>query len=139
MCLQSLAVLTLVYPVPRDERRKRSYKLHELSLVNSIYDIIIEKIGEYNVSKVTQVKLVIGELAGIEDLVLRSCFEMFVQATPIEGAELVIEHVPVKLRCRKCGNEYEADIPFTKCPLCRKDDYEIIGGKEFYISSLQVE
>lgn len=113
--------------------------MHELAMVRSIYNVIEEKIKEYGVNRVKQVKLIVGELTGVEDMVMKSCFEIYVQATPAEGAKLVIERVPVKVRCRICGNEYETNIPFSECAVCGEKSFQIISGKELYIESLEVE
>lgn len=113
--------------------------MHELSMVEAIYDVIIDKIKEYDVSRVIQVKLVVGELTGVEDMTMKACFEMYVQSTPVEGANLIIERVPIKVRCRVCGNEYETKIPFSECAVCGNKSIKIITGKELYIDSLEVE
>ena len=113
--------------------------MHELSLVCSICDVINKKVVECGADRVVQVKIIAGELSGIEDYVLKSCFELLAQATKAEGAELVIEHIPIKVRCRLCGNEYETGIPFSKCAKCGNESIEIISGTEFYIESIAVE
>ncbi|WP_434512546.1 hydrogenase maturation nickel metallochaperone HypA [Desulfitobacterium sp. AusDCA] len=113
--------------------------MHELAMVRSIYDVIMEKINEYDVNRVILVKLVIGELTGVEDTTMKSCFEVYVQATPVEGAKLVIQRVPAKVRCRVCGNEYQTKIPFSDCAVCGNKSITIISGKELYIDSLEVE
>lgn len=113
--------------------------MHELAMVESIYNVIEDKIKEYGVSRVKQVKIVVGELTGVEDYTMQACFEMYVQQTPLDGAELVIERVPVKVQCRECGNEYETKIPFSECTVCGKRNIRIISGKELYIDSLEVE
>lgn len=113
--------------------------MHELSLVESIYDVIVDKIREYGVKRVIRVKVIAGGLTGVEDTTMKACFEMFIEATPVEGAELVIEHVPIRVRCRVCGNEYETKIPFSVCPICRSKSMKIVSGKELYIDSLEAE
>lgn len=113
--------------------------MHELSLVCSICDVINEKVAEFGASKVTSVKIVAGELCGIEDQTLKSCFELISEKTAAEGAEMIIQHLPIKVQCRNCGNEYETGIPFLKCPKCGNDSIKIISGNEFYIDSISVE
>lgn len=113
--------------------------MHELAMVRSICEVINEKIEENNIKKVIQVKIVVGELTGVEDITMKSCFEVYVQATPLEGAELVITRIPVKVRCRVCGNEYETRIPFSACSVCGNKKIQIISGEELYIDSLEVE
>ncbi|MFB0920623.1 MAG: hydrogenase maturation nickel metallochaperone HypA [Oscillospiraceae bacterium] len=113
--------------------------MHELSLVCSICDVVNKKVAECGADRVVQIKIIAGDLSGIEDFVLKSCFEMLAQTTKAEGAELIIEHLPVKVRCRKCGNEYESGIPFLKCAKCQNESIEIISGTELYIDSISVE
>jgi len=113
--------------------------LHELAMVRSIYTVINEKIKEYGVNRVIQVKIIVGELTGVEDMTMQACFEMYVEATPVEGARLIIERVPIKVQCRICGNEYETKIPFSECAVCGNKSMKIISGKELYIDSLEVE
>jgi hydrogenase nickel incorporation protein HypA/HybF len=108
-------------------------------MVRSIYNVISDKIKEYGVNRVNQVKLVVGQLTGVEDETMKACFEMYVQGTPVEGAKLVIERVPIKVRCRICGNEYETKIPFSECAACGNKSMTIISGKELYIDSLEAE
>ena len=108
-------------------------------MVESIYDVIISKLEEYGAKKVKQVRLVVGELTGVEDMTMKACFEMYVESTPAEGAQLVIKRVPVRVHCRVCGNEYETGIPFSECAICKKKSMTIISGKELYIDSLEVE
>lgn len=113
--------------------------MHELSLVCSICDVINKKVIECGANRVMQVKIIAGELSGIEDQTMKGCFELISEATPAEGAELIIERIPIKVRCRMCGNEYETGIPFSKCTKCRNESIEIITGTELYIDSIAVE
>ena len=113
--------------------------MHELSLVYGICDVINQKVIEYGANRVVQVRIVAGELAGIEDLTMKSCFEMLALGSPAEGAEMIIERLPIKVRCRKCGNVYETVIPFSKCSDCGNESIEIISGNELYIDSIAVE
>lgn len=113
--------------------------MHELAMVRSIYNVINEQVKEHGASRVIQVKLTVGELTGVEDFTMQACFEMYVQGTPLEGAKLIINRVPIKVRCRICGNEYETKIPFSECSDCGNKSFQIVSGKELYIDSLEVE
>jgi hydrogenase nickel incorporation protein HypA/HybF len=132
-------VSTPVFHAPKDKEflRKEVPNLHELSLVASICDVLQTKIKEYGISKVTAVKLIVGELTGVEAFMLESCFDMYVEGSPLEGAKLIIEPQPIKLRCLRCGNEYESKIPFSDCAVCGNKSISIISGKEFYIDSIE--
>lgn len=113
--------------------------MHELAMVSSLCTVINDKVKEYGAVKVIQIKLIVGDLAGVEDTTMKLCFETVVENTPLEGANLVIEHVPAKIRCRTCGNEYETKIPFSECAVCKSRNFQIIAGKELFIDSLEVE
>jgi len=113
--------------------------LHELAMVRGIYNVINEQIKEHDVKRVLQVRIVVGALTGVEDTTMKLCFEMYVQTTPLEGAELLIRRVPVRVRCRECGNEYETGIPFSACMVCGNKKIQILSGDELYIDSLEVE
>lgn len=113
--------------------------MHELAMVRSIYGVIDQKIKEYGVKKIKEVRLVVGELTGVENSTMQACFEMYVENTPVQGAKLVIKRVPVKVQCRICGNEYETKVPFSECPACGNKSIRIISGKELYIDSLEAE
>lgn len=108
-------------------------------MVRGIYDVINEQIKEHNVTRVVQVRIVVGALTGVEDMTMKLCFEMYVQRTPLQGAELVIKRVPVKVQCRVCGNAYETGIPFSACTVCGNKKMQILSGDELYIESLEVE
>lgn len=113
--------------------------MHEMTLVSSIFNVLNDKIREFNVNRVIQVKLMVGDMTGVEDATLRSCFEVYAEATPVEGANLVIEHVPVKGRCRSCGSEFAIRGFNFLCPECENSGVKIISGKELYIDSIEVE
>jgi hydrogenase nickel incorporation protein HypA/HybF len=113
--------------------------LHEMALVSSIFKILNDKIQEYQVSRVMQVKLVVGEMTGVEDMTMRSCFELFAETTPVEGAKLVIERIPIKAKCLSCGNEFIIRGWSYQCPECSNTGIRIISGKELYIDSIEAE
>lgn len=113
--------------------------MHEMAIVSSIFSIIEDQIKENGINRVSQVNLVVGDLTGVEDMTMKACFELFAQSTPVEGAVLKIEHVPIKARCRKCGNEFSVQKMMYRCTACGNERIGIISGKELYIESLQGE
>jgi hydrogenase nickel incorporation protein HypA/HybF len=113
--------------------------LHEMALVSSIFNILNAKIEEYKINKVLQVKLMVGAMTGVEDATMRNCFELFAENTPVEGAGLVIERIPIKAQCCSCGREFIAKGWDFQCPDCRNIGVRIISGKELYIDSIEAE
>lgn len=113
--------------------------MHEMALVSSIFNVLNDKIQEHNINRVVQVKLMVGEMTGVEDMTMKACFELFAEATPVEGARLVIVRLPVKAQCRVCGNEFVTRGRIFQCPDCSNTGVRIISGKELYIDSIEVE
>lgn len=111
--------------------------MHEMAMVSSIFSIIDDQIKEHGLSRVSEVNLVVGDLTGVEDMTMKACFELFAQYTPVEGAVLKIAHVPIKARCRKCGNEFSVQKMSYRCTTCGNESISIISGKELYIESIQ--
>lgn len=107
--------------------------------MDSIFNVLKDQIQEHKIGRITQVKLVVGDMTGVEDMTMRSCFEMFAESTPVEGARLVIERIPIKARCLSCGNEFVTRGWSYQCPQCKNSRIDIIAGKELYIDSIEAE
>ena len=59
--------------------------------------------------------------------------------TALEGAELVMEEVPVVTRCRECGAECTLEKPAFSCQACGSGGIDVISGRELDITSLEME
>jgi len=111
--------------------------MHELSITQSLLEIVNQEVAKHAISKVTAVKLKVGKLRAIEPTSLTFCFELLSKDTPVQGAELVIEFVPVRGRCLGCGELFEVDSLLFACPGCSGHNIEMISGRELYIEEIQ--
>ena len=66
------------------------------------------------------------------------CFPLAAEGTPLAGARLEIEAVPVRVRCGACDRETEPELPMIACRNCGDLAVEIISGKEFSLRSIEV-
>lgn len=113
--------------------------MHELSITQSIIRICEEELLKHKIRKVNKVKIVVGELSGLVPDCIHSYFEIASVGTSIEGAELEIEKLPIKIKCNSCSFEGEITKGTYNCPKCDGNNLSIIGGNEFYVDSLEVE
>lgn len=114
--------------------------MHELTVTQSILDIVLEKAGEAKASKVTRINLVIGEMSGIVDDCVQFYFDFLSTDSIASGASLSFNRVPTQLRCRNCGATFSVDSPSSwNCPQCGQWSVEVVAGREFYIDSIEVE
>ena len=111
--------------------------MHELSITQSLLEIVNQEVAKHAISRVTSVKLKVGKLRAIEPTSLTFCFEILSKDTAVEGAELVIEVVPVRARCLGCGESFEVDGLLFACPNCSGHKIEMISGRELSIVEIQ--
>lgn len=113
--------------------------MHEMSIAQSLLDIIVQESENHQVNRVLSVSVKVGEMSAVETESLRFCFELLTQGTLAEGARLEIERVPIACRCRECGCEFAVqDLLFT-CPECKGNAVEMLSGKELSLESFEAE
>ena len=111
--------------------------MHELSITQSLLEIVNQEVAKHAISRVTTVKLKVGKLRAIEPTSLTFCFEVLSKDTPVEGAELLIECVPVRGKCSGCGELFEVDGLLFTCPNCSGHNIKLTSGRELYIEEIQ--
>ena len=110
--------------------------MHELAIADSVVQIA----GRHaDGRRVTKVHLKVGHLRQVVPSALAFGFELVAQGTPVEGAELDIEEVPVTGKCRKCGAENRPAAFPLRCGMCESLDLEVLQGEELYVESLELE
>jgi len=113
--------------------------MHEVSLCESIMDILREQAESNGATRVKSVRLLVGEMAGVVEDAMRFAFEVVTKGTLAEGAELVIEHVPLTARCRGCGREFPVERYAFSCAHCGGPEIEIISGRELMVDEIELE
>jgi len=113
--------------------------MHEFSLAINIFDIVLETVQKKQIRKVYTIKLDVGKLMAVVPESLIFGFETVSEGTPLEGAKLEIDEIPVKVRCKKCGTESEINEFIFMCPKCNGVDLEMLSGQDMQITSLEVE
>ncbi len=113
--------------------------MHELSITQSILEIVHRHATDAGALRVTQIRLVVGGLTGFVPDSIQFYFDLLSPGTLAEGAELVIERRPGQIRCRACGLIYEPpDGQLWVCPACHGLGGEVLAGKELYVDSIEV-
>jgi hydrogenase nickel incorporation protein HypA/HybF len=109
--------------------------MHELTVAQSILDVVLKEAGQ---RKITEISLVLGELACVAEESVKFCFEAISQGTRAEGALISLTKVQASFQCRHCLFEFGLDQEGL-CPSCGQRKSDLIRGKEFYIESVEVE
>jgi hydrogenase nickel incorporation protein HypA/HybF len=113
--------------------------MHEMGIAMQIVEIAAASIpkGMENV-KIDKVNLKVGKLAAIVPESLRFCFDIVAKDTPISGAKLVIEEVPVVAACNECAAEWTITGPVFTCIKCNSGSIRILSGRELDIVSIEI-
>jgi hydrogenase nickel incorporation protein HypA/HybF len=110
--------------------------MHELSIAESIIRVAGAHAGG---RRVRRVEMRIGHLRQVVPSALEFAFELSSAGTAMEGAELVIEHVPAAGRCRACRAETTLlNFPLC-CAACGGFDIEVVAGEELVVDALELE
>ncbi len=112
--------------------------MHELSLCESLLEIIEEQAVVHRYRRVRTVWLEVGQFAGVECEALRFSFDVVMQGSLADGARLEIVDLPGRGWCFRCGEEVTLETSFDTCPQC-DGPVHITGGEEFRIKELEVE
>ena len=110
--------------------------MHELSIAEAIVRIAD---GHAAGRQVVKVELKVGHLRQVVPSALAFAFELVAEGTAVAGAELVLEEVPARGRCRACGAETQLDGFPLQCAACAGLDLELIQGEELLVDSLELE
>jgi len=111
--------------------------MHELSIVQNIITIILSELPKYNFSKVQSISLRIGVMRQVVPEALFFAFECLSKGTPLEGAEIKIENIPITGRCRNCRHEFIFESWQENCASCGENQIDIISGKELEIAEFE--
>ena len=113
--------------------------MHELSVTESILEISLRHAREANAQRILGLNIVIGQLASIVDDSVQFYWEIIAKDTIAEGAQLKFTRIPAELECLNCATRYSLDGKDMACPTCNSTRVKIAAGKEFYLSSIDVE
>ena len=113
--------------------------MHEMSLAEGILQIIEAAARQQGFARVREVRLEIGQLAGVELEALRFCLDSVLQGSLAEGARIDVDHTPGTGWCMLCGTTVPITSFFDPCPRCGGHQVQPTGGTQMRVKDLLVE
>ncbi len=113
--------------------------MHEASIAQNLLEIALEKAQEHQASKITLVRIRVGELAGVNQEALRFAWENLRDQTIAKEASLEVISSPLLAKCQNCKKVSEIKGEVFKCGKCGSSEIEIVSGLELYIQDLEIE
>lgn len=115
--------------------------MHELPVTEAILKIVLKYAEKNNAARVVLVRLKVGRLCDVEESWIQNYFSYLSRGTVAEGAKIEIERLPAVFRCLACGESYELahGKPLaTDCPHCGAKEVEMVSGREYLVSEMEV-
>lgn len=121
--------------------------MHEYSVASELINALLPQVETIE-GQIVGVILKKGELRILSDHALTNAFELLAEGTPLEGARLVVELVPVSVSCSSCGYKGAVDhvsdeashfaVPILSCPKCQSE-VDVQTGRELFVNQLTVQ
>jgi len=110
--------------------------MHEMALAEGILAVVLDAAEG---QKVRRISLQVGKLQMVVPESLQFSFQLISEGTPAAGAVVEMEEVAVRLRCKQCGKESEADHPPFNCRHCDAFDVEVAAGDQLLVDAVELE
>lgn len=113
--------------------------MHELSLAQSIVQLAEQQARNHKASKIEELELEVGSLAGVELQSLEFALESCVKGTMLSEARIIRNDIKAEGRCGDCEAVFHVETLFSPCPKCSSYAVKIVKGKELRIKSIVVK
>ncbi len=111
--------------------------MHELSVVQALFDEIDGIAAAHGGAAVIRVTVRCGPLSGIDGGLLAGAFAA-VRSGCCHSAELKIESMPVRLRCRECGAQSTVAPNRLLCGRCNGHRTTVLSGDELLLTRVEL-
>jgi hydrogenase nickel incorporation protein HypA/HybF len=112
--------------------------MHELSIAQSVIEIIEEEAKNNHADSVTDVELEIGLVSGVVPDALKFAMDEAIKNTLLEKAKIIYKIIEGKGQCNNCSHEFTIDGLYAMCPECNSFSFEVIQGKELKIKNFSI-
>lgn len=113
--------------------------MHEMSLAESMLQIIEDTARKQGFTRVKTIWLEIGQLACVEPESLRFAFDVVARGSIAQQARLEIVEKAGQGQCVKCSLEIPLAALYQACPGCGSYEIRVTGGDGMRVKELEVE
>ena len=112
--------------------------MHEMSICIALMQQVERVARENHADGVERIMLRIGPLSGVEAPLLRRAWPLASTGTIAQDAELIIEAVPVTVRCTRCDAVSEVAANRLLCAHCGDFRTRVVSGDEMLLASMEL-
>ncbi|MGZ7047153.1 MAG: hydrogenase maturation nickel metallochaperone HypA [Methanobacterium sp.] len=120
--------------------------MHELSMADAIVKTAVDVAEKNDAKEITEVTIEIGKLTLLNPEQLKFMIEVLSENTLLEGAEIIIEEIPIEIKCKSCqfiglapSDGLDHFVPIVNCPECKGQELEITKGRECNVKTIKIE
>jgi hydrogenase nickel incorporation protein HypA/HybF len=113
--------------------------MHELAVCQALIEQVERVARQNDARRVISIVITVGPLSGVEPKLIEHAYPLAAAGTIAEHASLMIETVPVRVRCRTCGAETDAAANRLLCGACGDWKVDVTGGEEMILKRVEVE
>ncbi len=113
--------------------------MHEMSLAESVQEIVIEAARANGARRVAAVRLEIGKLAQIEIDAMRFAFDVVMRGSLADSARLEIVEIDGSAWCMRCSKPVLIARRGNACPACDSHQLQVTGGERMRVLEIEVE
>jgi len=104
----------------------------------NIVEIAETEVKKANATKVSEITLEIGKMAGVVIEALEFAMEEAVKDSVLQNSKLIIKEKAAKAKCDKCNHIYEIEEIYSPSPKCQSFYSDVIEGKELKVLSMSI-
>jgi hydrogenase nickel incorporation protein HypA/HybF len=112
--------------------------MHELSIAQSIVEIVEQYVPPENQHSVRNIRLRVGELAGVVPESLEFCYSAIVAESSLQHSKLVIDWFPYTVRCSFCEAISRSTMGIVQCPNCESYQTVVMSGTELNVAEIEL-
>jgi len=112
--------------------------MHEMSLAESVREIVEEAGRANGAARVAAVRLEIGALSQVEVEAMRFAFEVVMNGSLAEGARLEIVETEGTAWCMACSQPVAIQRRGDGCPRCESYQLQVTGGDRMRVMDIEI-
>ncbi|HTT69072.1 MAG TPA: hydrogenase maturation nickel metallochaperone HypA [Gemmatimonadales bacterium] len=113
--------------------------MHEAGIAQNLIEAVQQRLASEPGARVAAIHVRVGELSGVSTDALDFAFECLAASTPLSGARLVFDPVPLVVACDACGQESPVEDLVFRCGVCGSERTRIVSGRELEVRTLELE
>jgi hydrogenase nickel incorporation protein HypA/HybF len=113
--------------------------MHEMSLAESVREIVDETARSNGAARVLAVRLEIGKLAQVEVDAMRFAFDVVKRGSRAEAARLEIVELDGSAWCMSCSQTVSLERRGDACPKCESYQLQVTGGDRMRVLDIEIE